>query len=116
MASSRNNNTTGNYKQEMAQLEKTRTRTYYTGSVINDTICYPGNGLLGARNPTLLIPNNITDIETDLRGIGSTNLVSPKEKQTFIFHPFKILDIQERNRTIMPEPLVIDKYSRPTLH
>jgi hypothetical protein len=39
-----------------------------------------------------------------------------KEKQTFIFHPFKILDIQERNRTIMPEPLVIDKYSRPTLH
>ena len=116
MASSRNNNTTGNYKQEMIQLEKTRSRTYYTGSAINDTICYPGNGLLGARNPTLLIPNNMTDIETDLRGIGSSNFVTPKEKQTFTFHPFKILDIQERNRTIMPEPLVIDKYSRPTLH
>jgi hypothetical protein len=116
MASSRNNNTTGNYQQEMIQLEKTRTRTYYTGSVINETICYPGDGLLGARNPTLLIPNNMTDIETDLRGIGSTNLVTAKEKQSFTFHPFKILDIQERNRTIMPEPLVIYKYSRPTLH
>lgn len=116
MASSRNNNTTGDYKEEMIRLEKTRLNTFYTGAVSNETICFPGDGLLGCRNTNLFLPNNSIDVETDLRGIGSTNLVTPKEKQTFIFHPFKVLDIQERNRTIIPEPLRIDKYSRPDLH
>ena len=76
MASSRNNNTIGNYKTEMIQQDKTRMHVYYTGSVINQTTCYPGDGLLGCRNPNLALANDFIDIETDLLGIGSTNLVN----------------------------------------
>ena len=116
MASSRNNNTIGNYKTEMIQQDKTRMHVYYTGSVINQTTCYPGDGLLGCRNPNLALANDFIDIETDLLGIGSTNLVNPKKSQQHTFHPFKVLDIQQRCKTFMPEPLIVNKYNRPLLN
>ena len=113
MASSRNKNSIGNYKHEMIQLEKARTHTYYTGSAINNTTCYPGEGLLGCRNPNLVLLNNYADIETELFGIGSTNLVQPRNPHAFVFQQFKILDIQERNKAILPEPLFVSKSNRP---
>jgi hypothetical protein len=88
---------------------------HYTGSVINQTTCYPGDGLLGCRNPNFAIANDFIDIETKLLGIGSTNLVNPNREKKHTIHSFKVLDIQERCKTIMPEPLVIDKYNRPLL-
>lgn len=113
MASSRNKNFIGNYNHEMIQLEKTRMHTYYTGSVINQITAYPGEGLLGCRNPNLVLSNNYADVETELFGIGSTNLVQPRKPQSFIFQQFKILDIQERNNIILPEPLFVAKNNRP---
>lgn len=116
MASSRNKNTVGNYNQEISENDKFTTHSQYIGSVSNDTTCYPGHGLLGCRNPNLVMLNNYIDIETELFGIGSTNLVNPKKNQEHVFHPFKILDIQHHNPVIMPEPLVVNKYNRPNLH
>lgn len=116
MASSRNKNSIGNYKHEMIQLEKTRMHTYYTGSSIHQTTTYPGDGLLGCRNPNLALSNNYADIETDLFGIGSTNLVAPRIPQAFTFQTFKVLDIQERSPVIMPLPLVVNKNNRPSFY
>lgn len=116
MASSRNKNTSGNYKSEIEKLERFRTHTLYSGSVSNDTICYPGDGLLGCKNPNLVLLNNYADIESDLFGIGSTNLVNPKSVETHTFHSYKVLDIQKRNTVILPEPLTVSKYNRPNFH
>jgi hypothetical protein len=116
MASSRNRNTTGNYEFEMQELNRFRNHILYKGSVSNDTTYYPGNGLLGCKNPNLILSNNYADIETVLFGIGSTNLVNPKKVENFIFHPFKILDVQERTKAILPEPLVVSKYNRPNFY
>jgi hypothetical protein len=113
MASSRNKNSVGNYRQEMIQIEKTRTHTYYTGSVINQITSYPGEGLLGCRNPNLILSNDYTDIETELFGIGSTNLVQPRKPQIYDFKQFKVLDIQERSNIILPQPLIVSKNNRP---
>lgn len=116
MASSRNKNTRGNYECEIKELDRFRIHTLYTGSVSNDTTCYPGDGLLGCRNPNLVLLNNYADIETELFGIGSTNLINPKNVENHTFHPFKVLDIQQRNKVILPEPLVVSKYNRHNFH
>lgn len=114
MASSRNKNTPGNYVFEMNEHNRFRNHILYKGSVSNDAVYYPGDGLLGCRNPDLALLNNYTDIETSLFGIGSTNLVNPKsDDEVFVFHPFKIIDIQERNKVILPQPLVVNKHNRP---
>ena len=62
-----------------------------------------------------VLSNNTTDIESNLFGIGSTNLAKPKSSK---FKP----SINDRNtckffdrpQLILPNDLVVDKNQRPT--
>lgn len=113
MASTQSLNTLGNYNQEQIAFQKQRNYDEYLGRVVNHKTCIPGNGLLGGRVPAMILSRNYTNIETELFGIGSTNLVSPKPPVTPHINHLKTLDIFDKDKIIIPEPLVVSKYQRP---
>lgn len=137
MASSRNKNTFGDYDAE--QLEYKRTFKYNTfvngpnGIPVKTYI--PGNGLIGAKCPLTELSHNARDIEHYLRGglsahelknssrdvesflygIGSTNLVNPREPIHIKLKKLQTLDLFDNPELIMPDPLVVDANQRPPL-
>jgi hypothetical protein len=115
MASTRNKNTSGNYAAEQDSLLKIRQYEVYKGYRFNDQTCIPGNGLLPARLPLQMFDDNC-DIESELRGIGSTNLVKP-QMNSLLPPPNRqmaSLHIIQHAPVIIPNPLVISRDQRFT--
>jgi hypothetical protein len=116
MASTRSKNTPGNYKAEINISNNTV--DYYTnkqnsyGSPL--TTHYPGEGLLQGRVASENLSHNNIDIETQLFGIGSTNLVNYKINYRPEIKPLQSLSIINRNPILIPEPLIIHKDQRPS--
>lgn len=79
MSSTRNRNTIGNYTLEMQQHSRTFDNMLYEhGSAGCAYVTQlPGLGFNGAAIPANKLSNNSVDIESFMRGIGSTNLVNP---------------------------------------
>lgn len=116
MASTRNNNTLGNY--QLQQQAYTFGREYikyensYTGRAYNAAL--PNIGFNPTRMPSDNFSSNPVEIESFLLGINSTNLVNPNKtplkpelKQLPTFSYF------DRIQMIMPNPLVIEDRQRP---
>lgn len=112
MASTRNRNTDGNYKLE--QNINTGQSQYFTyeNSTVPVQTLYPGNGLLTGKVGYNKLAYNGTDIESFLRGIGSTNLVEPNIKVNPQYKSLKSLNLFVHNPIIIPEPLVIKSGER----
>ena len=81
MASTRNRNTRGDYALEQNryahQFEFGDHNTSSFLGVAYNTVL-PGDGLVGMRADSRVLSRNYCDIETELFGIGSTNLVQAK--------------------------------------
>tara|TARA_X000000368_G_scaffold63610_1_gene45179 strand:- start:10709 stop:11056 length:348 start_codon:yes stop_codon:yes gene_type:complete len=80
MASTRNNNMKSDYKLQQYQSERMRN---YAIPLENNTIIkpsYPEFGINSQRAPSSTYSHNATDIESELFGIGTTNLVKEKEQ------------------------------------
>jgi hypothetical protein len=116
MASTRNKNTPGDYKAE--RNINNNTVDYYTNHKnsygVPNTTYYPGDGLLQGRVASENLSHNNIDIETQLFGIGSTNLVHHKINQLPELKPLQSLSIINRPPIIIPEPLIIHKDQRPS--
>jgi len=114
MASTRNKNTPGNYRAERNIYNNTvdylTNNTYSYGTPL--TSYYPGDGLLQGRVASENLSHNNIDIETQLFGIGSTNLVSPKINQSPGLKPLQSLSVIDRIPILIPEPLVIQPNQR----
>ena len=112
MSSTRNKNSIGNYEQEQNEMHKSRKYEMYVGYGHNDTTCFAGNGLIQGRLPYNSLTTNYYDVESELFGIGSTNLVNARS--TFIPDPIqlKTLSIINKNPVLLPEPLVIESGQR----
>ena len=78
MASTQSKNTIGNYNQEQLAFQKNRDYDDYLGRVVNTRTCLPGNGLLIGKMTPMVLSRNYTNIESELFGISSTNLVYQK--------------------------------------
>ena len=81
----------------------------YVGFGHNENPHFAGNGLgIGKYK----LATNSSDIESELFGIGSTNLVNPRS--AFIPEPtqMKTLSIINKNQLLLPEPLVIERGQR----
>ena len=78
MSSTSNKNTPGNYQLEQLESQKQRAYHNYQGRSVNNVNCLPGDGLLSGRCPSMILSHNCTDIESELFGVGSTNLVHAK--------------------------------------
>jgi hypothetical protein len=113
MASTRNKNCPGDYKLEQ------HVNTYIDSHSVNKiaTVAYqnylPGDGLLPAKTPRKVICENYTDVESQLFGIGSTNLVNPQAPVTPSFQPIQTLNVIDRIPIMVPQPLVVENGQRP---
>jgi len=115
MASTRNKNTPGNYCLEQKQYYNLEQYTLYPhsqyGSAYQTNL--PGNGLNPAQIPGNKLSKNAADIESFLFGINSTNLVNPAPDFTPELKNIKTMNIYKKEKTYIPEPLVIEQNQRP---
>jgi hypothetical protein len=116
MASTRNLNTPGDYKMEQKSFKDKL--NYLTDNNFGKPkeIYFAGNGLLMGRIASESLSSNSCDVESFLRGIGSTNLVEPMPEVKPDINNYKSLDIMNRVSMIMPEPLTVMKNQRPYMN
>jgi len=117
MASTRNKNDRGNYKSEQRALDQQRD---YLGFVNQGngkayTNCFAGDGLLMGQMGPSALSYNYVDIDSFLKGTGSTNLVTPLPDVEPSLKTIESLSIIDRIPLILPEPLRVNTNERPLL-
>lgn len=113
MSSTRNKNSPGDYLLE--QRGHNHIQSYLSCSSYGEptNVYFAGDGLLMGRIPANHLSNNHCDIETQLFGIGSSNLVTPKQNAMPDIKSVKSLNIIDKTPVILPDPLVVEKNQRP---
>lgn len=119
MSSTRNKNSQINYNLEKSYKEKILNETFYihssTGRPISD--CIPSVGYMPSHISRDALANNAIDIESQLLGIGSTNLESACDVVVPSIRTIEFKEFFDRpQQIIMPYPLVYENYQRPVLH
>uniref|UniRef100_A0A6C0B6N8 Uncharacterized protein n=1 Tax=viral metagenome TaxID=1070528 RepID=A0A6C0B6N8_9ZZZZ len=113
MASTRNKNTTGNYSLEVeGKREQAQYKVSELYSVPRETNFF-GDGLLAGRVGPAKLSSNYCDIESDLRGIGATNLVQPHTPVVPDINQLKTLNIIDRIPLIIPKSYKHSNVERP---
>lgn len=113
MASTRNKNTPENYAAEQSSMGRIRQYEMFENYRFAPQTHLPGNGLLPARLP-MQLDKNSSDVESELFGIGSTNLETPKTT-TMLPPPrnqIQPLNIVSKPTIYLPDPLVISTDQR----
>ena len=115
MASTRNRNSPGDYNAEQHINTSIDTYATYVNSASAEayTNHIAGDGLLAGRNARSTLCHNYTDVESQLFGIGTTNLVNPKGRVVANARPLQSLSIIDRLPVLIPEPLIVEKNQRP---
>jgi hypothetical protein len=118
MTSTRNKNTQLNYNLEKSNTNKLLHENLYLHSSSGRPIseCIPSLGYMPSHISRDALSNNPIDIESQLRGIGSTNLETPYDPiiPSIINLELKdFFDIQQS--VIMPYPMVYENNQRPIL-
>ena len=115
MASTRNNNTKGNYcLQQRSYTDASQYNSYIHsqwGQASKNAI--PCLGITPSHMPWNTLSNNPVDIESDLFGINSTNLVEPQAPVQPQLKNIPMIPYFDRSPVIMPEKLVVEKNQRP---
>lgn len=113
MASTRNNNTYGNYYIEQKRSIDINNYLLSPYTAVIDRPTQAGNGLLGGRIHSSQLSTNNIDIESFLFGIQSTNLLKPMNILTpEIVCTNETTNMYNKKPTIIPPPLKINK-NRP---
>jgi hypothetical protein len=105
MASTRNKNTQGDYNAEQVALYRAHAYYNYNDSHfygVPQVSYFAGNGLIGMKTAHRNLSSNYCDIESQLFGIGSTNLVTPKPDVVPELIPMKSVNIADRIPMVMP--------------
>lgn len=115
MAGTRNRNTPGDYKLEQNNNTGIITYNTYKNSAYGapQQSNFAGDGLLMGRITADQLSNNYCDIESQLFGIGSTNLVMPKGETIPDIRKHQSLSIIDRLPLVVPQPLVVEGNQRP---
>lgn len=115
MTSTRNINSRGDYSLEQDYYGLGRIYTNYLHSA--QGLAYkpsiPEIGIIPNHMPRGTLSNNPIDIESMLRGIGSTNLVVPQKPIKPDLKQIPTSKFFDRLMVHMPKPLVIEKNQRP---
>jgi hypothetical protein len=113
MASTSSKNTPGDYALEQwSYAQNVNYNTYAPyGRQVNTY--YPGDGLLAGRVHHENFAKNSCDIESMLRGIGSTNLVQPQPQVNGELYNLKSLSVIDRIPLLIPAPLQVEPNQRP---
>jgi hypothetical protein len=79
-------------------------------------VAIPSLGIMPSHMPLNTLSHNPVDIETYLRGIGSTNLVNAQKEIVPDFKNIDSINFFDRIPMIMPEPLIVHKNQRPLIN
>jgi hypothetical protein len=113
MASTRNKNTPGDYALEQRAFDEQRYYQTYLRYGVPETPFFAGHSLLPGKMAARDLATNYCDIESQLRGIGSTNLVEPQPEVVPRIKEIRSLNmVPVQQRVSMPEPLVIEPNQR----
>lgn len=117
MASTRSKNDRGNYIAEQRQLDEQREYLGFANQGNGKAYLnyYAGDGLLMGKMGPSALSHNYVDIDSYLKGTGSTNLVTPLPTVEPSFKTLESLSIIDRIPVILPEPLRVNKNERPLL-
>ena len=113
MSSTRNRNNMADYQQESKAYLHTIDHMTLPDSTEAATNHFGGNGLLMGRMANHSLSKNACDIESQLFGIGSTNLVRPNVPIENKPKSLQSLNIIDRTPLIIPAPLKITSNQRP---
>jgi len=115
MTSTRNSNTRGDYSLEQDYYGLGRVYNNYLhsaqGCAFKNSI--PEIGITPSHMPRNTLSTNPIDIESMLRGTGSTNLVVPQKPIKPALKQIPTSKFFDRLIVHMPKPLVIEKDQRP---
>ena len=117
MASTRNRNDRGNYQLEERGREEQRLYSTFRnqGNGQAFTNHFAGDGLLGGRMGPLALSRNFADIDSYLKGTGSTNLVTPQPEIRPQLKTLESLSVIDRIPVLIPAPLRHVHDQRPLL-
>jgi len=117
MASTRNRNDHGNYQSEERGREDQRLYSMFrnqgNGQAFTNHLA--GDGLLSGHMGPLALSRNFADIDSFLKGTGSTNLVTPTAPIQPQLKELESLAVMDRIPLIIPSPLRHVKDQRPLL-
>ena len=113
MASTRNRNTLGDYQAQQRQFEQKVEYNTNKSYGQPQQSYLPGNGLGAAPMCRDALAHNACDVESELFGIGSSNLVEPRAPVKPELKNLKSLDICDKPTTFVVEPRIINKNQRP---
>jgi len=115
MASTRNNNTPGDYCLQQNSYTHSLDYNQYKYSQVGQAYknALPSMGITPSHMPRDAFSQNSVEIESALFGINSTNLVNPQKPVVPELKQLSNVSYFERLQTFMPEPLVVEKYQRP---
>jgi len=113
MASTRNKNTIGDYASEKKAIQLQVDYNTYHSYGVPSLNYFPGDGLLPGKVGSAGLSNNFCDIESYLRGIGSTNLETPQPEIVPSIKHLKSLAVMDKTPLIIPGDLVVEQGQRP---
>ena len=115
MASTRNKNNITDYTMEQKQNIDICNYSEYTHSSYGqpNATHFAGDGLIMGRIAAVNLSANNIDIESQLYGIGTSNLVIPKPNVAAKINRIKSLDIIDRPVVYIPPDFVLETSNRP---
>ena len=115
MASTRNINSKRNYSCEQDIFKNIQNYQTYNNSAYGEAVTtnLPCLGFGAAAIPRDKLAHNPVEIESSLFGIGSTNLVTPKQYVEPQLNCLSHKDIINKVEFVMPQPFVMEKNQRP---
>ena len=116
MASTKNRNTESDYKLEQLLNTNHLENNLYVNYGRPTTECFPEIGYTPSKLSRDALANNPVDIESTLRGIGSTNMVNACTPPTPSLRNLDFKAFFDRTQAVvMPYPFVKNNYQRPNL-
>lgn len=115
MASTRNRNMKNEYclySRQNENISNNRTFKYRTYAYTNALPCA---GINVGQMPNSVLARNAVDIESNLFGVNSTNLVTPEKTLIPEINTLQNIAFFERPEVFLPDPLVIEKNQRPDI-
>lgn len=115
MSYTRNKNTVGNYNLEQKSYSLVRDYNHYNNSSYGSPYksAIPELGYMPSKMSADEWTHNAVDIESELRGIGTTNLINEYNKVIPEYKTLKFKPFFRYVPLIMPKPLVIEDDQRP---
>ena len=113
MASTRNNNTPGNYCIRQTALKKSREYLLNPEKRVAYKPALPQEGIFVQYMPANVLSRNAIDIESALYGINSTNLVDPQKPVIAELNRLPNVQFYKPPTLIVNEPFQFMKNQRP---